>query len=347
MQTEVTIPRVYIVQPIPPEPLERLRRLAEVDMFPHLDRRAEPSEIVEGVAEADYVFAIGENWIDAEVIAGARKLRMIGVMEIFPLAVDLDAATARGIPVTGLPHSSEITETTAEFTFALIGALSWRIVEADRFLREGQWIQYQSVVLPTDRLRGATLGVVGLGAIGRGVARRAQAAGMRIIYNDKTPLPASTEQALGVFWREIGDLFAEADVVVLSLALTSQTVDLVGAELISHMKPDALLVNTSRGRVLDEEALADALEEGRIRGAALDVHAWELPDHAPTPNPRLLALPNVILTPHIGTSARRNREWMAAQVVRNFELHLEGKRPLHVLNPEVYGEPPLDHERIG
>ncbi len=336
-----------MVQPIPDGALERLRSFADVDMFPHLDRRPTPEEIAEGTAGTEYIFALGENPIDRAVIESARHLRMIGVMEIFPLAVDIEAATERGIPVTGLPHNAEITETTAEWTFTLMSALSWKLTESERQLRDGKWIQYQTTDLSPDRLRGRTLGLVGLGAIGRGVARRAQASGMQVIYTDKEPLPAATEQALGAYWREIGDLFAQADIVALTLILTKETEGMIGAELLSRMKPDSILVNTSRGRILDESALADALEAGRIRGAALDVHGKEWPEHRPEAHPRLLALPNVILTPHIGTSARQTREWMAGQVVVNIRMHHDGQRPLHLLNPEVYGDPPLEHVRIG
>jgi phosphoglycerate dehydrogenase-like enzyme len=339
-------PKVFVVQPAPPGPLERLAEVTDVEMFGELGRRPTVDELAAGIRDADYLFALGENRIDADLLTHATRLCMIAVMEIFPVAIDLGAATARGIPVTGLPSSSEITETTAEFTFALLSALSWRIPRADRFLREGRWVQYQTLALPTDRLRGATLGVVGLGAIGRGVARRAQANGMRVLYTDRAPFPAATEQALQVYWREIEDLFAEADVVVLSTILTTETVGLVGADLLARMKPDALLVNTSRGRVLDEGALADALEAGRLAGAALDVFEHELPDHEPGPDPRLLERDDVILTPHIGTSARQNRDWMAQQVVTNILRHHDGHRPRHVLNPEVYGEDPLDPERI-
>jgi phosphoglycerate dehydrogenase-like enzyme len=285
--------------------------------------------------------------IDAGLIAGAPELRLIATMEIFPLSIDFAAATGRGIPVTGLAHSREITETTAEFTFALMSALSWRIPQAMRMLGEGRWVQYQSMVLPADLMRGGTLGIVGLGAVGRGVARRAQANGMRVLYTDRQPLGAGTEQGLDVYWREIEDLFSEADIVVLTLALTRATRNLVDARLLSYLRPHALLVNTSRGDVLDESALADALEGGRLAGAALDVYRHELPDHDPHPDPRLLDLPNVILTPHIGTSARQNRCWMAQQVVANILRHHRGERPRHVLNPEVYGEPPLRLDRIG
>ena len=341
-------PTVFVVQPVPEEPLDRLREVADVVMFPHLGRRATREELVMGFEEADYVFAVGENIIDAELVASAPRLRMIGVMEIFPVAVDMDAATARGIPVTGLPHTSEITETTAEFTFSLLSALAWRIPESDRFLREGRWVQYQTMTLPTSRLRGSTLGIVGLGSIGQAVARLAHAHGMDIVYTDRAPLPATTEGALHAGWRELEDLFREADMITVTTTLTDETVDLIDARILSYARPHLLFVNTSRGPVVDEVALASALEERRIAGAALDVYRTELPHHDPPgPHPALLAAPNTILTPHIGTSARQNRRWMADQVVSNLLRHHDGLRPRHVLNPEVFGEPPLTHERIG
>lgn len=340
-------PRVFVVQPPEPDPLERLREAADVTVFDHLDRRPTREEMLEGIRDADYVFALGENPIDRAMLEAATALKMIAVMEIFPVAVDLAAAAERGIPVTGLPHSAEITETTAEYTFALLSALSWRIPAAERFLREGRWVQYQTRALPADRLRGATLGIVGLGAIGRGIARRARAHGMDLIYTDRAPLPASVEAEIGAGWREIEDLFAEADIVVISTTLTRETEDLIGAELLARLQPHALLVNTSRGRVLDELALAEALEEGRLAGAALDVFRTEVPEPGPGPHQRLLEAPNTILTPHIGTSARQNRRWMANQVVTNILRHHRGQRPRYVLNPEVYGEPPLQPERIG
>jgi phosphoglycerate dehydrogenase-like enzyme len=340
-------PKVFVVQPVPPEPLEMLAQHADIEMFPHLDRMATRSEIAAGLADADYVFALGENPIDAQMIADAPKLKMIAVMEIFPVRIDIDAATAKGIPVTGLPHADEITDTSGEYTFGLIMATSWRIPEADKLLRAGDWRQYQTRTLPTQRLWGKTLGIVGLGKIGRGVARFANAASMKVIYNDRARLEESAEREAGAEWREISDLFAEADIVALTTTLTNETKGLVGAELLSLMKPSALLVNTSRGPVLDESALVDALQAGRIRGAGLDVYTIEIPDSDHGPDPRLLAIENVVLTPHIGTSAEETRRWMAQQVVDSILAHLQGRELRWLLNPEVVGKPPIEFERIG
>jgi phosphoglycerate dehydrogenase-like enzyme len=340
-------PKVFVVQPVPPEPLELLGRHAEIEMFPHLDRRATRDEIAAGVAGADYVFALGENPIDAAMIDAAKRLKLIAVMEIFPLTIDLDAATARGIPVTGLPHASEITDTTAEFTFALILATAWRLPEADRLLRAGGWRQYQTRTLPTLRLRGKTLGIVGLGAIGRGVARLAVSAHMRILYNDRARLDAKVEAETGAEWRELPALFAESDVVVLTPTLTESSKNLVGAKLLASMKPDAMLINTSRGHVLDEGALVDVLQRRAIRGAGLDVYQSEFPGPNPGPDRRLLDFENVVLTPHIGTSAEETRRWMAQQVVDNILAHMQGRPLRWLLNPEVQGKPRIKAERIG
>ena len=340
-------PRVFIVQPVSPEPLDRLARHAEIDMFDRLDRMASREEMIQGMSQAEYVFALGENPIDAEMIKAAAKLKLIAVMEIFPVRLDIAAATARGIPVSALNQPQVITQTTAEFTFALIMATSWRIPEADRMLRDGGWRQYQSRKLPAQRLKGKTLGIVGLGAIGSGVAHMANAAGMRVLYTDQARFDASREAELAAEWREIDALFAEADIVALCTILTEKTRGLVGARLIAKMKREALLINTSRGPVLDEAALAEALESGAIRGAGLDVYQIEPPEPGFGPDPRLLNCENVVLTPHIGTSAEETRAWMADQVVDDIIAHIEGREPAWLLNPEIYGRPPLDTKRIG
>ncbi len=293
------------------------------------------------------MFALGENPIDAEMIAAAGKLKLMAVMEIFPVRLDIAAATARGILVSALKQPHVVTDTTAEFTFALIMATSWRIPEADRLLRAGGWHQYQSRTLPAQRLKGKSLGIVGLGSIGRGVARMANAAGMRVLYTDQERFDTAREAEISAEWREIDALFAEADIVSLTTTLTEDTRSLVDASLIAKMKPNALLINTSRGPVLDEQALADALENGTIRGAGLDVYQVEPPEPGHGPNPRLLERDNIVLTPHMGTSAEETRAWMASQVVDNIIAHIEGSEPAWLLNPELVGRPTLATDRIG
>lgn len=180
------------------------------------------------------------------------------------------------------------------------------------------------------------------------VARRAAACDMSIIYNKRQPLSTAEEYAIGgAEWRTLEDLFTEADFVVVTISLTKDTQGLVSKELIALMKPSAILVNTSRGPVVDEAALEAALREGRIRGAGLDVYEVEVPEPNPGPREGLKSLPNVVLTPHYGSAGRETREEMALRTVRNIELFLSGQRPFPVFNPEVFGDAPIDDERIG
>ncbi len=337
--------RIFVPQPIPAAALQRLRSLADVTLFDHVDRLLTRQELLAAVADQHVLFALGGIPYDADVIAAATDLRLIAAMHVNPVFVDVAAATRRGVPVSGIPNTG-LARTTAEFTFALLIATAWRLPEADRFLRAGQWIQNQSEAFLGTRLYGKTLGIVGLGAVGTDVAVKARACDMDIVYYKRTPLSRAEEVALGVEYRSLEDLFRESDFVALTPPLTAQTRGLVGAPLLSLMKPSAILINTSRGQVLDEAALEEALLAGRIRGAGLDVFEWEgHPD--PGPSARLKDLPNVVVTPHIGSAARETREEMALRTVANIQRFLVGQRPMDLLNPEVFGEAARPSERIG
>jgi phosphoglycerate dehydrogenase-like enzyme len=339
--------KIFVPQPIPEAAVARLEELGEVSIYPHVDRMIPREELLEAVRDKHVLFAIGEIPFDESLIEAAEQLKLIAAMHGSAIFVDFAAATRRNIPVTGLPYGM-ITKTTAEFTFALLMATAWRLPEADAFLREGRWRQNQSMAFMGTRLLDKTLGIVGMGSIGQMVARRAVACDMRIIYNKRTRLSTAEEFVLGgAEFRSLEELFTEADFVALTPALTKETKGLVGERLISLMKPSAILINTSRGDVLDEAALETALQEGRIRGAGIDVYRTEVPEENPGPLKGLTNLPNVVFTPHIGSAARETREEMALRTVRNIELFLAGERPYPVLNPEVYGEAPIKDERIG
>ncbi len=339
--------KIFVPQPIPQAAVARLEELGEVSIYPHVDRMIPREELLEAVRDKHVLFAIGEIPFDESLIEAAEQLKLIAAMHGSAIFVDFAAATRRNIPVTGLPYGM-ITKTTAEFTFALLMATAWRLPEADAFLREGRWRQNQSMAFMGTRLLDKTLGIVGMGSIGQMVARRAVTCDMRIIYNKRTRLSTAEEFVLGgAEFRSLEELFAEADFVALTPALTKETKGLVGERLISLMKPSAILINTSRGDVLDEAALETALQEGRIRGAGIDVYRTEVPEENPGPLKGLTNLPNVVFTPHIGSAARETREEMALRTVRNIELFLAGERPYPVLNPEVYGEAPIEDERIG
>ncbi len=340
-------PKVFIPQPIPEVALNRLQTMAEVEVFPHLDRMIGSEELLAAVKGKEYLFAIGEIPYTQDVIEAALPdLKGIAAMYIFPKFVDIKAATARGVMVTGVPNM--LVETTAEFTFMLLIATAWRLPEQERMLRENRWKQYQSMALLGTRLFDKTLGIVGLGKIGAALAKKAQGCGMRVIYTKRTRLSTAEEAAVNVEYRPLDDLFREADFVALTPTLTPDSKGLVGERLLALMKPTAILVNTSRGAVVDERALAAALREGRIRGAGLDVFARELPNPDPGPLPELLTLPNVVVTPHVGSAAVETREEMALRTVDNIAAMIRGERPPDLLNPEVVGEKPRDTgDRIG
>jgi glyoxylate reductase len=339
-------PKLFIPQPIPEAAVERVERRCKLTIYPHTDRLMPYQEMLAAVRDQEILYALGEIPYDRKVIEAAAKLKFIAAMHSSAKFVDKDAATRRGIPVSILP--SRIARTTAEFTFALLMATAWRIPEADRFLRDGKWRPNQPMAFLGTRMFDKTLGIVGLGTIGTDVAIKARACRMRIVYTKRTRLSPAEEVSLGAEYRSLMDLFRESDFIVLTPALTKDTKGMITADLIAMMKPSAILINTSRGPVIDEAALEQALADGRIRGAGLDVYENEIPDaKIPGPSKRMKSLPNVVFTPHIGTAARETREEMALRTVENIERFLDGKRPLDVLNPEVYGEAARHDERIG
>ena len=338
--------RIFVPQPIPASAAERLEQLGDVTTYPHTDRRIPYDELLEAVADQDILYAMGEIPYDAQVIAAAERLQYIAAMHGSATFVDKAAATERGIPVSLLGRRS--VRTTAEFTFVLLVTTAWRIPEADQFMRAGKWKQNQSMAFLGTRLFGKTLGIVGMGNIGTGLATRARAMGMDIIYSKRTQLSHVVESAMGVEYRSLEDLFRESDFVALTPPLTTETKGMIDADLIALMKPSAILINTSRGLVIDESALEQALVEGRIRGAGLDVYEREIPEvESPGPSERFKSLPNVVLTPHIGTAARESREDMARQTVDNIERFVNGLRPNNVCNPEIYGEEAVHSDVIG
>lgn len=234
--------------------------------------------------------------------------------------VDVEACRRRGVAVTNTPRVLDAA--TADLTFALILAVRRRLVEADTFVRAGRWRDaWDETALDGDDVSGATLGIVGLGSIGGALARRARAFDMRILYTRRSRLGEAEERELGVEYRDLDSLLAEADIVSLHVPLTDQTAGLVDARRIALMRPGACLVNTARGSVVDEGALAAALTEGRLC-AGLDVFV-----HEPSVPDRLLGLPNVVLTPHIGSATQATREAMTRVLVDNL-LAAEAGAPL-------------------
>ena len=322
-------PRVYLTQPIPEKALARLWEVAEVEMRDDALHIATSEEVVNGVRRADILFCLLHDKVDESVLTAGPRLRLVACMAITPANVDIAAATARRIPVTAIPPL--VTDATADVTMALLLAVARRIVEADRLLRSGVFPGGQSMYLIGGTVHGKILGIVGLGAIGRAVARRAQGFGMRVLYMKRRRLSPDEERRVGVEWADLDRLLRESDFVSVHVRETPETRHLVSERGLRLMKPSAYLINTSRGPVVDEAALVTALREKWIAGAGLDVY-----EHEPRVSPGLLDLPNAVLVPHIGTADRDTRETIAGVVVDNILAHLRGDRPPNVVNPEVY-----------
>jgi len=242
--------------------------------------------------------------------------------------IDLDAATRHGVMATNTP--GVLTDTTADFAFALMMAAARRLPEGDRFVRAGQFGGWAIDMLLGQDVWGATLGLIGVGRIGGAVARRARAFDMRIIYTDEVPLAPEIERQLNATRVGLPTLLREADFVSLHVPLTERTRHLIGPEQLAQMKPTAVLVNTSRGPVVDEAALAEALQRKVIFAAGLDVFERE-----PDVHPGLAGLDNAVLAPHIASGSVRTRSEMSVLAVRNLLAGLAGERPPNLLNPEV------------
>jgi glyoxylate reductase len=264
---------------------------------------------------------------------GETVLSMPGLKVVSNCAVgydniDVAAATAHGVMVTNTPGILD--ETTADFAFALMMAAARRVVQADNFVRGGNFKGWAIDMMVGQDVHGATLGIVGFGRIGRAVAKRARGFNMRVIYADDRPAPPEVEQELRATRVEIDKLLAEADFVTLHVPLTESTTHLISRQQLATMKPSAVLVNTSRGPVVDEAALVDALKTHEIFAAGLDVYERE-----PEVHKGLLALHNAVLAPHIASGSVRTRSEMSAVAARNLVTGIRGGVPANLVNPEV------------
>jgi glyoxylate reductase len=242
--------------------------------------------------------------------------------------IDVPTATAHKVMVTNTP--GVLDDATADFAFTLLMSAARRIVEADSFTRQGRFRGWAIDMMLGADVHGATLGLIGVGRIGRGVAHRAKGFNMRVLYYDPQPLPPDAERDLGATRVDLGRLLAESDFVSVHVPLTQETHHLLSTPQFATMKPTAILINTSRGPVIDEAALVEALNAKKIAGAALDVYERE-----PAVHPGLIPMPNVVLAPHIASATVRTRSEMSAMAARNMATAIRGGRPANLLNPEV------------
>jgi glyoxylate reductase len=325
-------PRVFITQPVARSAIERLHSVADVEWNPDATQIMTKDELSAAVRGHDVLFCLLPDRVDAEMIAANPKLQMVASMKITPSDIDVAAATARRIPVTVIPPV--VAEATADLHFALMLAVARRVVEGDRLLRSGVFPGAQSMRLEGAFVCGKTIGLIGGGGrIGRAVARRAHGFSMRVLYWGPRRIAESEERELGLNYVALDQLLAESDFVSIHAPQKPETHHLIGARELALMKPTAFLVNTARGPIVDEQALARALADERIGGAGLDVY-----EHEPRVEAALTTMSNVVLTPHIGSAVTELREAMAHVVVDNIVAVLEGRVPPNCWNPEIYKE---------
>jgi glyoxylate reductase len=318
-------PKVFLTRRMPPAVMERLER--ETDLTWHSeDRAATKAEIIAGLKGRDALFCNILDRIDAELFDACPDLKVVANFGVGFNNIDVAAATARKIPVTNTP--GVLTAATADIAFALLMNVARRIGEGERMVRAQKWTGWQPLQLLGVDLVGATLGIIGYGRIGRAVARRAQAFDMRVIYWNRTRLPASEEA--GATCASFDDVLRQSDFVSLHVAYNSETHHLLGEKQFTLMKPTAFVINTSRGAVIDEAALVRALQTKRIAGAGLDVFERE-----PQLEPGLCELENVVLAPHLGSATIGTRTKMGMIAVDNLLAVCAGQRPPNCVNLEV------------
>lgn len=324
-------PCVWVSQPLFDDIIGRLDQYFEVVRTAEATQYT-PAQIAAELREVDGALVNINERVGTEEIAGAGRLRAIANVGVGYNNLDIPALTRAGIVASNTPDV--LTETTADFGFALMMAAARRITEAERWLREGHWTQWSFHIMPGVDLHGSSLGILGMGRIGQGIARRAAGFGMRVLYHNRSRLPVELEREYGAEYVGFDALLAQADHLMLVLPYSPQTHHIIDAAALAQMKPTATLVNIARGGIVDELALADALAQGRLAAAGLDVFEGE-----PRVRPELLALRNIVLAPHIASSSLATRRAMVALAVDNLIATLgygpDAGHPPSPVNPEA------------
>jgi glyoxylate reductase len=315
---------VLVTVRLPEDVVSLIEREHQVRMN-HEDRPMERRTVLEGVAGTEGLLCSIRDRVDEELLTSAPELKVIANYGVGYDHIDIDAASRRGIPVTNTP--GVLTDATADTAFALILAVSRRVAEGDRMTREGRFKFWAPFHFLGRQVSQKTLGIIGMGRIGKAVARRAAGFSMRIVYHNRNRLDSKEEQRLGVRYLLLDELLREADILSLHVPLTPQTRHLIGTRELRLMKPSAFLINTARGPVVDEAALVEALRDGEIAGAGLDVY-----ENEPELAAGLAGLENVVLLPHVGSATVETRTKMALMAVANLLVGLRGEQPPNCLN---------------
>lgn len=314
-------PRVAVTRKLLPQIEARMAELFDC-RFNADDRPLSAEEIAEWMQDADILVPTVTDRMDAALIDRApASLKLFANFGAGVNHIDLAAAKAKGILVTNTP--GVFTDDTADLTMALILNVPRRLGEGHRLMRSGEWQGWTPTGMLGHRIGGKTLGIIGFGRIGEAVAIRARAFGMNIIYNKRHRLPASVEEELAVTYEpDLDRLVARSDIVTLHCPLTAETNRIMNRQRIGLMKRNGYLINSSRGELVDDDALIEALQRGRIAGAGLDVY-----NHEPAIDPRFLSIPNVVLLPHLGSATYEGREASGEKVIANIRIFSDGHRP--------------------
>jgi glyoxylate reductase len=321
-------PKVFVTQNIPQAGLDLLMKECEVFVNKE-DRVLSKGEIIERLKGMDGMVCLLTDAIDGEIMDAEPNLKVISNYAVGFNNIDVDAATERGIPVTNTP--GVLTETTADFAWALLMAIARRVVEADKFTREGKFKGWRPQLLLGSDVYGKTIGIVGMGRIGQAMARRARGFDMNILYYDEYRPDPEVEKELGLTYVPFDELLQKADYVSIHVPLMESTHHLIGERELKLMKKTAYLINSARGPIVDEKALVKALQEKEIAGAGLDVFEDE-----PELAPGLAELDNVVIAPHIASATIETRSKMATMAAEGCLSVLKGERPVNLVNEEVW-----------
>lgn len=322
-------PKVFLTREIPSTVIAFLREHVDLAMNSE-DRVLPASEVIAGLRGRDALLCNITDPIGPEIMDAAPGLKVIANFGVGFNNIDVAAATARKIPVTNTP--GVLTEATADIAFALLLAAARRLGEGERLVRSKQWTGWNPMQMLGADVTGAKLGLLGFGRIGKAMAQRARAFDMEVIYWNRTRLPGAEEQALGVTYQPFDDVVASADFLSLHVAYNKDTHHLLGEKQFAAMKPGAIVINTARGPVIDEQALVRALAAKRIAGAGLDVFERE-----PALEPELYALDNAVIVPHLGSATIGTRTKMGMLAAKNLLAVCNGQRPPNCVNPQIYG----------
>jgi glyoxylate reductase len=320
--------KVYVTRPVFDDTIERLKRDVDVEANPE-DRILSKQELIERLRDKDGALTLLTDAVDLEVLQSAPQLKVVANFAVGFNNVAIESATNLGVAVTNTP--GVLTETTADFAWTLLMAAARRVVEGDKFARAGKFKAWGPKMYLGHDVYGKTLGLVGLGRIGQAVARRAAGFNMRVVFHDSEHIPEQLIKDLGVTRVPLDELLRISDFISLHVPLLPETHHLLNDKTFSLMKPTCIVVNTSRGPVVDEKALVRAVRDRKIAGAGLDVFERE-----PEIEPELMGMENVVLAPHIASASHETRLKMCMMAADNLLAVLKGQRPPNLVNPEVW-----------